>query len=70
MPGVSLEQVLGLLAHDERVLRLDESLHIVAQIADGLGYAHQAGVLHGDLKPGNILLKTVERPLRSGDPLN
>ena len=66
--GISLEQVLALLGHGERVLRLDESLHIVAQIADGLGYAHQAGVLHGDLKPGNILLKPLERPLRSGDP--
>ncbi|MCA9943372.1 MAG: protein kinase [Anaerolineales bacterium] len=66
--GISLDRVLALLAQDERVLRLDESLHIVAQIADGLGYAHQAGVLHGDLKPGNILLKAVERPLRSGDP--
>lgn len=66
--GISLERVLALLAHGERVLRLDETLHIIAQIADGLGYAHQAGVLHGDLKPGNILLKQLERPLRSGEP--
>lgn len=66
--GISLERVLALLAQDDRVLRLDETLHIVAQIAEGLGYAHQAGVLHGDLKPGNILLKLLERPLRSGDP--
>lgn len=66
--GISLERVFALLAQGERVLRLDETLHIIAQIADGLGYAHQAGVLHGDLKPGNILIKTLERPLRSGDP--
>ena len=66
--GISLERVLVLLSQDERVLRLDETLHIIAQIADGLGYAHQAGVLHGDLKPGNILIKPLERPLRSGDP--
>ncbi len=66
--GISLERVLALLAQGDRVLRLDETLHIVAQIAEGLGYAHQAGVLHGDLKPGNILLKLLERPLRSGDP--
>ena len=66
--GVSLEQVLALLAQSGRVLRLDETLHIVAQLAEGLGYAHQAGVLHGDLKPGNILLKLLERPLRSGEP--
>jgi serine/threonine-protein kinase len=66
--GISLERVLGLLAQDKRMLRLDETLHIIAQIADGLGYAHQSGVLHGDLKPGNILIKSLERPLRAGDP--
>lgn len=67
--GISLERVLSLLAQDERVLRLDETLHIIAQIADGLGYAHQSGVLHGDLKPGNILIKPLKRPLRTGDPV-
>jgi serine/threonine protein kinase len=66
--GMSLERLLALLIQGGQRLRLDESLHIVAQIADGLGYAHQAGVHHGDLKPGNILLKRLERPLRSGDP--
>ncbi|MBK7895145.1 MAG: protein kinase [Anaerolineaceae bacterium] len=66
--GISLERMLGLLVQSDRVLRLDETLHIIAQIADGLGYAHQSGVLHGDLKPGNILVKPVERPLRTGDP--
>ncbi|MBK8904746.1 MAG: protein kinase [Anaerolineaceae bacterium] len=66
--GISLEHVLGLLALDNRVLRLDETLTIIAQIAEGLGYAHQTGVLHGDVKPGNILIKPLERPLRSGDP--
>ena len=66
--GISLERVLGLLAQEDRVLRLDETLHIIAQIADGLGYAHQSGVLHGDLKPGNILVKPLQRPLRTGDP--
>ncbi|MCA9919364.1 MAG: protein kinase, partial [Anaerolineales bacterium] len=66
--GISLERALGLMALDERVLRLDETLHIIAQIADGLGYAHQSGVLHGDLKPGNILIKPLERPLRTGEP--
>lgn len=33
-----------------------ESLHILLQCAQALAYAHEQGVVHGDLKPGNIFL--------------
>ncbi|MBA3790187.1 MAG: serine/threonine protein kinase, partial [Rubrobacter sp.] len=45
----------------DRVLRegaLDpgEAVRVVAQVADALGVAHEAGVVHRDVKPQNVLL--------------
>jgi serine/threonine-protein kinase len=33
-----------------------EAMEIAAQIAEGLAFAHERGVVHRDIKPGNIML--------------
>jgi len=37
-------------------LKLDEATEIVTQVASGLSKAHEKGIVHRDIKPGNIFL--------------
>jgi serine/threonine-protein kinase len=52
VPGVDLEALLR-----DGVLAPVEALDILAQVCDGLAYAHQKGVLHRDIKPSNIRVR-------------
>jgi eukaryotic-like serine/threonine-protein kinase len=55
MPYVEGESLYQRLERDRR-LSLDDALRITHDVADALGYAHDRGVLHRDVKPENILL--------------
>ncbi len=49
-------QPLNAVLRDGEERSMSFSLSIIYQLCDGLAYAHKRGVVHADLKPGNIFL--------------
>jgi class 3 adenylate cyclase len=64
MGGGDLETRLE--AAERHRLGVDETLAIAAQLCDALEHAHARGVVHRDLKPGNVWLAT-DGTARLGD---
>lgn len=47
---------LQTLVRQNGALSIPQAIDYVAQVADGLGFAHSRGVIHRDIKPANLLL--------------
>ncbi len=52
LEGQPLDKILDA----RRCLPVEECVELVAQVLDGLGHAHEHGVVHRDVKPANIVV--------------
>src|SRR5271155_286277 len=61
MPYIAMEFVAGdsleKILRSSRKLSLLETLSIIEQLCNGLGYAHQNRVVHRDIKPANLIVQ-------------
>jgi serine/threonine-protein kinase len=65
MELVEGESLADLLVQ-RRTLTPAEACALLTPIADALGFAHEAGIIHRDVKPSNILLRPVGRGAPGG----
>lgn len=64
-PYIAMELVNGPALNvyaDQEGLDCREKLELLAKVCDAVHHAHQRGVIHRDLKPGNILVNEVGQP--------
>jgi serine/threonine protein kinase len=57
LEGRSLSQVL----HEMHWLPAQRAVHYLLQVCAGLQYAHERGIVHQDIKPGNVFILPGER---------
>ena len=56
VPGETLQARLHRLNKNQRKMAITEAVQITMNVCDGLSYAHKRGMVHRDVKPGNIML--------------
>jgi serine/threonine protein kinase len=55
------------LLREQRKLGLEQTIDIVRGACQGLDYAHRAGVVHRDVKPGNLLVSDESGTIKLAD---
>jgi formylglycine-generating enzyme required for sulfatase activity/predicted Ser/Thr protein kinase len=61
LPGRTLQALL----EAESVLSLERALPVLEQVAGALDYAHGQGVIHRDVKPGNIVVEETKQGIQA-----
>jgi eukaryotic-like serine/threonine-protein kinase len=56
LAGQTLRETMSAAEPEKRLLQLGRLLDLAIQITDGLGAAHQKGIIHRDIKPANIFV--------------
>lgn len=59
IPGDNLSKMLKDLRANGKWILLPEAVSLIRQVGLALDYAHNHGVLHRDIKPGNIMIEPV-----------
>jgi serine/threonine protein kinase len=68
LKGPTLATYLRHLHHRKKRLPSDQVARLLNEISTALDYAHGQGVIHRDIKPGNIMLHNVTDEFSLTDP--
>lgn len=55
VPGLTLKQLLQ--QHPQQPLPEQQAINIINQVAEAMQEAHASGLIHGDLKPSNLMVE-------------
>lgn len=62
VPGTDLKAIMNRYGK----IGIDDGIRLIIQACEGIGYAHQSGIVHCDIKPQNLLV-TPEKKVRVVD---